>query len=480
MSGLSILLEQAIAQSEKTMSELLDDGWSIREPRNWAETHDRIKSSDGYIMYKPKPQADPEPEEESQGNQENQGNQSNQGNQGGGGGSNNFPEMETDPNGESGGVESGGREEVEVSEDQKLRDDLKSLFEKIKFYEFQADSRDGVPFPKKPFTDEEKENVITWIVNNTPSADGTDDRFVHGIIHYMLTHGHYPYYYTWTPGVTGIDGFEGVTQIDESKIGLLAVLLEQSSGARTNVVYVYAPELKAGIVDYQLFQGIGADRHVTSLYASKLTKQPAPEPNKQAQDGKPSGETPANTEPEKRPEEELGNSNRMIVAKASKEGVDAILPSLSDEQKRILQGYYDEDYTTERPADKDMQIMDMVDLAKQESVFADFKTFPIYRPKRMTEQNLESYADMLDAQNVDRKMCKTTVKMFYDAAMEKKRLSVNVKKQYADYITACKNQIKVFGIGNTKKKIDKLENEMGSNPSYEINYSARTVGGNKF
>ena len=55
------------------------------------------------------------------------------------------------------------------------------------------------------------------------------------------------------------------------------------------------------------------------------------------------------------------------------------------------------------------------------------------------------------------------------------------KKQFADYITACNYQIKNFmDLGVTKKKIAELENNMSENPSYEINYSARTVGGNKF
>ena len=105
----------------------------------------------------------------------------------------------------------------------------------------------------------------------------------------------------------------------------------------------------------------------------------------------------------------------------------------------------------------------------------------MYRPKRMTEQNLESYSELLDSQDVDRGMCKSTVKVFYDAATEKKRLSDNSKKQFADYITACNLQIKNFrDLGVTKKKIEALENKMSNNPSYQINYSARTIGGNKF
>jgi hypothetical protein len=254
----------------------------------------------------------------------------------------------------------------------------------------------------------------------------------------------------------------------------------------TEVVYIFAPENDPGVIDYKLYKGAYAKNKVSRLYNQQSAQQTQEQPNAQAQDQQAqqsasTGQT--QTANEKRPEEELkvDPKTEMVQKKAEKEGVEGVIGNLDDYQQRVLKNYTNQDWSTEKPANENMDIFDVIDLVGKEEAFKDFKTFPLYRPKRMNEANLNTYAEALDAQNVDRQMCKTTVKMYYDAATQKKRLSDNAKKQFADYIHACKYQIKRFNdLNRTSKMIDAIENDIDENPSYVINYSARTVGGNKF
>jgi len=489
MSGLSILLEQQITQSNKTMAQLLGDGWTVREPRNWENTHDRIKSSDGYIMYKLKPEETPDG-----------GNTTPDDNQGSG-------TTPTPPDNSQGSgatptpPDNSQGDEVtptpvddtpQKSSEEILRGEMTKMFSIFNFYALKNGK--AVRFDVK---DVDKDAVLTYIIANTPSGKDVDDRFVHGMISYIISKGGQPYYLTYSRGADGVDGIEGVEEVNtlfEGKLGLESILIEhrrlsEQNGpnpATTEVIYIYAPKSDPGIIDYKLYGGTYARNKVSDLYKDESIKDTEPQPNA---DTKPqedkgtttTGETPATDE--KRPEEELKVDPKadMVQKKAEKEGVESIIGNLNDYQQRVLKNYTNQDYTTEKPANQDMEIFDIVDLSKTEEAFKDFKTFPVYRPKRMNEANLNAYAEALDAQNVDRKMCKTTVKMFHEAGKERKRLSDNAKKQFADYITACNYQIKNFmDMGVTKKKIAELENNMSESPSYEINYSARTVGGNKF
>ena len=373
-----------------------------------------------------------------------------------------------------------------------LRGEMTKMFPIFNFYALKNGK--SIRFDVK---DVDKDAVLTYIISNTPSGKDMDDRFVHGMISYIISKGGQPFYLTYSRGADGVDGIEGVEEVNtlfEGKLGLESVLIEhrrlseqnEPSQAGTEVIYIYAPKSDPGIVDYKLYSGPYAKNKVSDLYNKQSIEVTEPQPNADAKPQEDKGTTTTGKTPvanEKRPEEELkvDPKSDMVQKKAEKEGVESIIGNLNDYQQRVLKNYTNQDYTTEKPANQDMEIFDIVDLSKTEEAFKDFKTFPVYRPKRMNEANLNAYAEALDAQNVDRKMCKTTVKMFHEAGKEKKRLSDNAKKQFADYITACNYQIKKFmDMGVTKKKIAELENNMSENPSYEINYSARTVGGNKF
>lgn len=377
---------------------------------------------------------------------------------------------------------------VEKSTEEILRGEMTKMFPIFNFYALKNGK--SIRFDVK---DVDKDAVLTYIISNTPSGKDVDDRFVHGMISYIISKGGQPFYLTYSRGADGVDGIEGVEEVNtlfEGKLGLESILLEDrylsEQMAGTEVIYIYAPKTDAGQVDYKLYRGPYAKNKVSDLYNKQSVEVTAPQPNADAKPQEDEGTTTTgetSTTTEKRPEEELKVNPKadMVQKKAEQEGVESIIGNLNDYQQRVLKNYTNQDYTTEKPANQDMEIFDIVDLSKTEEAFKDFKTFPVYRPKRMNEANLNAYAEALDAQNVDRKMCKTTVKMFHEAGKEKKRLSDNAKKQFADYITACNYQIKKFmDMGVTKKKIAELENNMSENPSYEINYSARTIGGNKF
>lgn len=379
-------------------------------------------------------------------------------------------------------------QEPQKSPEEVLRGEMTKMFPIFNFYALKNGK--SIRFDVK---DVDKDAVLTYIISNTPSGKDVDDRFVHGMISYIISKGGQPFYLTYSRGADNVDGIEGVEEVNtlfEGKLGLESILLEDrylsEQMAGTEVVYIYAPKTDAGQVDYKLYRGPYAKNKVSDLYNRQSVEVTAPQPNA---DAKPqedkgtstTGETSTTTE--KRPEEELKVNPKadMVQKKAEQEGVESIIGNLNDYQQRVLKNYTNQDYTTEKPANQDMEIFDIVDLSKTEEAFKAFKTFPVYRPKRMNETNLSAYAEALDAQNVDRKMCKTTVQMFHEAGKQKKRLSDNAKKQFADYITACNYQIKNYmDLGVTKKKMAELENNMSENPSYEINYSARTVGGNKF
>jgi hypothetical protein len=379
-------------------------------------------------------------------------------------------------------------QEPQKSPEEVLRGEMTKMFPIFNFYALKNGK--SIRFDVK---DVDKDAVLTYIISNTPSGKDVDDRFVHGMISYIISKGGQPFYLTYSRGADGVDGIEGVEEVNtlfEGKLGLESILLEDrylsEQMAGTEVIYIYAPKTDAGQVDYKLYRGPYAKNKVSDLYNKQSVEVTEPQPNADAKPQEDKGTTTTGETPaadEKRPEEELKVDPKadMVQKKAEKEGVESIIGNLNDYQQRVLKNYTNQDYTTEKPANQDMEIFDIVDLSKTEEAFKDFKTFPVYRPKRMNEANLNAYAEALDAQNVDRKMCKTTVKMFHEAGKEKKRLSDNAKKQFADYITACNYQIKKFmDMGVTKKKIAELENNMSENPSYEINYSARTVGGNKF
>ena len=348
---------------------------------------------------------------------------------------------------------------------------------------FSVFDREGTNYIKK-LKDEDREIVKSRVLIRLKRELGkdlenvdmstVDDTFMNYLITYMVVDKKMdPFYIQYTP--------DAVYKLNYDLVevrGLGKVLLEQGFNADTEKVYIQYTD-----GDNFKFVGGPGGKNAAAVTYNRRTGQPVSGPEEPV---KPSGEQPSqnkSSEPEKRPEEEMNVNPKadMVQKKAEKEGVESIIKNLSQQQKRVLQNYTNQDWTTEKPANQDDNVFDVIDLTKEEDSFEMFKTFPMYRPKRMTEQNLESYSELLDSQDVDRGMCKSTVKVFYDAATEKKRLSDNSKKQFADYITACNLQINNFrDLGVTKKKIEALENKMSNNPSYQINYSARTIGGNKF
>jgi len=363
-----------------------------------------------------------------------------------------------------------------------LKDKLAGLMKTVNFYNGQSET------PIR-FDEEDALNSISSILlpleaKNQINNENRDDLFVEYMVQYLVGKKKHPLYFEYDPRYFKIE-FDTIQEnnfivgLESLLIESRAVIKEQSRGADRGYILYSPGSSKFDIVSSELSSS--ALEKVKSAYVRK-TQKPV-ELEQKPQQGQPQNQqTPE--QPEKRPEEEMGVNPKaeMIKKKAEKEGEESIIDNLSQEQQEVLKNYtVDQGWIVGKSANQDNNTLETIDLSKEEESFKEFGTFILYRPVRMTEQDLERYAQTLDSQNVDRAMCKSTVKSFYDAATQKKRLSVNAKRQYADYITACNLQIKNFmDLGVTKRKIEALENKMANNPSYQINYSARTIGGNKF
>ena len=376
----------------------------------------------------------------------------------------------------------------EKSEADKLKETLMSLFPA--FYVYTLKNGKSVRFDVK---DVNKDEVVNYIIQNTPDNEEVDDRFIHGLVAYIISNGGKPFYFTYSKG-GGKDISKNVINVDSlvesKKIGLKSILLNENylmeQMAGTEVVYIFAPDSDTGVIDYKFYKGPYAKNKVSRLYNAEMAKATANGGDNAKANTTPEVDPKLPTPPPPPPkpaEDELNITPKieMIQKKAEQSGVESIMKNLNPEQQRVLKNYTNQDWSTLKPANQDMDVYDVINLKDDETSFKDFKTFPLYRPKRMTENNLNAYAGLLDSQNVERQMCKATAKIYYDGAKARKRLSDNAKKQMADYLTACNYQIKNYmDLGKTKEYFAAFENDLDEVPSFIINYSARTVGGNKF
>jgi len=448
MKGLEILLEQE--HKYESPSDALNDGWTSKRPGDYSvEKYDLIEVK-GIKMYRLK--------EVEQGSA-NQGVSSGK------------PSKDKKSDGK--------KDEVNTSQTD-LTDKIAGLMKSVDFYNGQSET--PIRFDEEDALNSVSANLLRLQKNNQLTPDNTDDLFVQYMVRYLVGKKKHPLYFEYDPNFFNIEFMEIME--NKFRVGLETLLIEsrviikEQVGNLRGYIQYRPGSSQFAVVSSEL--NSNDLEKVKSAYVRK-TQKPIEIEQKPQQGQSQNQQTPE--QPEKRPEEEMKVNPKvdMIKKKAEKEGVESVIKNLSQEQQKVLQNYTNQDWATDKPANQDENIMDIIDLSKQEESFKVFETFPMYRPKRMTEQNLESYSELLDAQNVDRGMCKSTVKVFYDAATEKKRLSDNAKKQFADYITACNLQFRNFmDLGVTKKKIEALENKMGNNPSYQINYSARTIGGNKF
>jgi hypothetical protein len=360
-----------------------------------------------------------------------------------------------------------------------LTDKIAGLMRSVDFYSGQSDT--PIRFDEKDALNSVSAMLLRLQQNKQLTNENIDDFFVQYMVKYLVSKKKHPLYFEYDPNFFNIE-FMNIME-NNFHVGLESLLIESRVIIKEQVGNL------RGYVQYipgsPQFAIVSSDLNnndlekVKSAYVRKTQKPVELEQKPQTQQQKPQTQQ----QPQQKPEEQLRVSPRadMIQKKAEKEGVESVIKSLTPEQQRVLRNYTNQDWTTEKPTNEYESIMEKIDLSQKEESFKEFDTFNIYRIKRMTDQDLERYVELVDSQNVSRPKCKSTVKVFYDAAIKKKRLSDNDKKQFADYITACNLQIKNFrDLGITRKKIEALENKMVNNPSYQINYSARTIGGNKF
>ena len=365
-----------------------------------------------------------------------------------------------------------------INKDDAMRNRLLVMFDEFKIFD-----ENDTEMVKSLRTDETSKNYIVDTAirkGKVKPADELDDIFVQVLVKYLIDNNknkkklpfriEYPQEYEITLFENAVKGLAKIL-FEQSYVGTKTMYINYAKNGKN---FGFTNDKNAASSSYNILTHEQSRNQGDNATAKKTTEvKPEVKP-----------EVPTPPPPPPKPaEDELNIAPKieMIQKKAEQSGVESIMKNLNPEQQRVLKNYTNQDWSTLKPANQDMDMYDVINLKDDETSFKDFKTFPLYRPKRMTENNLNAYAGLLDSQNVERQMCKATAKIYYDGAKARKRLSDNAKKQMADYLTACNYQIKNYmDLGKTKEYFAAFENDLDEVPSFIINYSARTVGGNKF
>jgi hypothetical protein len=379
--------------------------------------------------------------------------------------------------------------EVEISQRMAEMFDVFSVFD-----------REGTNYIKK-LKDEDREIVKSRVLirlkrelgddlSNMDDYSVLDDTFMNYLITYMVVDKKMdPFYIQYTP--------DAVYKLNYDLVevrGLGKVLLEQGFNADTEKVYIQYTDGD----NFKLVGGPGGKNAATVTY-NRRTGQPVSGPEEPV---KPSGEQPSqnkSSEPEKRPEEELGVSNiKMIQKKASVEGWAGVKDILKDSKysgvKRTIEDKMREDYVLTFPGDETLDSYEMVDIVKDNpTVFKElgFTSMPMYRMKKKSGDEIsQNLSTIIESGRVTKDFCKTAVKTFYELATDDYPIDVENLKSTALYLDRCRDQHGgKWGIGDVEFVDNKLRksgtqyrlDRMSSlSPEFRINFSDNTVSGQKF
>ena len=373
--------------------------------------------------------------------------------------------------------------EVEISQRMAEMFDVFSVFD-----------REGTNYIKK-LKDEDREIVKSRVLirlkrelgNDLENVDMStvDDTFMNYLITYMVVDKKMdPFYIQYTP-----DAVYKLTYDLVEVRGLGKVLLEQGFNTDTEKVYIQYTDGD----NFKFVGGPGGKNAATVTY-NRRTGQPVSGPEEPV---KPSGEQPSqnkSSEPEKRPEEEMGIQNNKLLndiyKKASAEGIDAVTDlvdkNFTSRQKRIIKSMNGEGYAVLRPINMDMYEVADVKVKYGED-FKDFTEFKMYKPKTSNVsvgERANSLSELSKLQNITKGQCKELIEQYYEMGkVGDVDISDEELKNAARQVYRCRRQHKFGGRLDFKNIGEKLD-EIGSTKwsqdpesgRFSIDYNNRTVG----
>ena len=204
---------------------------------------------------------------------------------------------------------------------------------------------------------------------------------------------------------------------------------------------------------------------------SSLPGKPAPQQPQQAQQP---------VEPAKPEGEEVLKKEQEVASKVAedeKEG-DKMFTTI---QKRYINQYNQENWTTEKPLENLSAYTENINLSeKHPDVFKE--DLVMYRAKTNTPDGAKAWAEKVGEaaitdQMITRGGCRTNIKVYYDIAMKNIAIGDEKLNNLAQIVTKCEDQIENFNdFGLTKKRLYELGNLQGERKKYKLNFSTNSRG----
>lgn len=263
------------------------------------------------------------------------------------------------------------------------------------------------------------------------------------------------------PKVSYVFFLKGTADIKESVIenGLTKVLAEQEYQTITVIRDPNSPNFK-------LAKG--------KLQISDVSNRPSvPAQQKPVQTVEP--------QPEAKPEgEELLKKEQQAATAAEKdekEG-DKLFTTI---QKRYVNQYNQEAWTTEKPLQNLLDLSETMNLKeKHPDVFKE--DLMMYRAKTNTPDGLKRWAEEVGQGAIQDRMitrggCRTNIKVYFDLAKQNIEIGEEKLDNLANIVLRCQDKFENFNdFGLTKKRIYDLGNQQGERKRFKLNYSSNTRG----
>lgn len=323
------------------------------------------------------------------------------------------------------------------------------------FTTFVFKDKEGKEFK---FSDDDKSEVLDLLpkfTNINGKKYDNDDAFVRASIYYLLKKGK-PVF-----SVTYLNDAKTTIQLDENKNIGLGILLEQIE----TTIYVAKGEGNNFTITND------KKRAMRSVWAKPGEVKNEPKPTASAP-AAPTGKTETNTTT---PAQDMGVTPKpeMIQKVTEKQGEEGLQNALNPEQWKLYSDYMDKGYTADKPEDKLLSAYEVVDLNTiNAEVFP--QEFKVYRIKKLDVNSIDAYAESLSDQDVNKKACRQTIKLYVDTALDRKLISDRTRKNLASFIISCKAQFRdgFDDFKKTEKRLDTIQNKFVGPQycKYKINF----------
>lgn len=262
------------------------------------------------------------------------------------------------------------------------------------------------------------------------------------------------------PKVTYIYFVKGTANIKESvkELGLSKLLKEQE-------YQVITVNRDPNSPNFKLLKG--------KFEISGVSNRPNVPPQQTGPQQKPA--TPAKPEGE-----EMLKKEQQAVEKVSvdeKEG-DKLFTT---KQKRYIDQYNQEGWTTEKPLQNLLEFHETMDLnEKHPDVFSE--SLVMYRATTNTPESLKQWADAVGQAAIQDRMltrggCRTNIKVYFDLAKQNIEIGEEKLDNLANIVMRCQDKFDNFNdFGLSKKRLYELGNQQGERKRFKLNFSSNTRG----